>query len=228
MGRGLARELAQAAIDRGEPLAWFEQLYSQVERSGVSVVPWADLAANPNLVSWLDREQVDGTGRRALVVGCGLGDDAEELSRRGFQVTAFDIAPSAVTLAAERFPDSRVKYLAADLFQPSAGWTGRFDLVHEAYTLQVLPLGLRPTAVGQLAGFVALNGILLIIARARDEADELGAMPWPLTRNDIETASRLGLERISFEDYLDNESPPVRRFRAAYRCTLGKTTARLT
>ena len=201
-------------------MAWFEQLYSRAKRSGVSVVPWADLAPNPNLVSWLERGQVEGKGKSALVVGCGLGDDAEELSRRGFQVTAFDIAPSAVTLAAERFPDSRVEYVAADLFQPPPEWTRKFDLVQEAYTLQVLPRDLRPKAVGQLAGFVSPDGILLMIARARDEADELGAMPWPLTRNEIEIATRFGLERIEFEDYLSNESPPVRRFRAAYRRTL--------
>ena len=176
-------------------MAWFEQLYSRAKRSGISVVPWADLAPNPNLVSWLERGQVDGKGKSALVVGCGLGDDAEELSRRGFQVTAFDIAPSAVTLAAERFPDSRVEYVAADLFQPPPEWTGKFDLVQEAYTLQVLPLGLRSKAVGQLAGFVSPDGILLIIARARDEADELDAMPWPLARNEIETA-RPNLPRL--------------------------------
>ena len=57
-------------------MAWFEELYAQVESSGRSVVPWADLEANPNLVAWLDREQLDGAGKSALVVGCGLGDDA--------------------------------------------------------------------------------------------------------------------------------------------------------
>lgn len=217
MRRQVARELAQAAIDSGEPLGWFEQLYGLAERSGLSVVPWADLEPNPNLVSWLNREHVNGAGKRALVVGCGLGDDAEELRRRGFQVTAFDVSPSAIALAAKRFPDSKVEFVAADLFQPPEGWTRRFDLVHEAYTLQVLPRGLRPKAVSQLTGFVAPDGILLMIARARDEADEPGEMPWPLTCTELEAATRSGLERISFEDYLDDERPRVRRFRAVYK-----------
>ena len=217
MRRQVARELAQAAIDRGEPLGWFEQLYAQAERSGLSVVPWADLEPNPNLVSWLNREHVNGGGKRALVVGCGLGDDAEELRRRGFQVTAFDVSPSAITLAAKRFPGSEVEFVAADLFQPPESWTRRFDLVQEAYTLQVLPRGLRPKAVSQLTGFVSPDGILLMIARARDEADEPGEMPWPLTCTELEVATRSGLERISFEDYLDDERPRVRRFRAVYK-----------
>lgn len=198
-------------------MAWFEQLYAQVDSSGLSVVPWADLEANPNLVDWLDREQLDGAGKSALVVGCGFGDDAEELSRRGFQVTAFDVSPSAVAQAAKRFPESGVECLAADLFEPPQNWTRRYDLVHEAYTLQVLPRGLRTKAVGQLAGFVSPDGILLMIARARDEADEPGEMPWPLTCTELEAATRSGLERISFEDHLDDERPRVRRFRAAYR-----------
>ena len=197
-------------------MAWFEELYAQVESSGLTVVPWADQEANPNLVAWLDREPVSGKGKSALVVGCGLGDDAEELSRRGFQVTAFDISGSAVAIAAQRFPDSAVEYVAADLFEPPTDWTGRYDLVHEAYTLQVLPASLRHKALGKLAGFVAPGGILLLIARARDEADEPGEMPWPLTCTELEAATRSGLERTSFEDYLDDERPRVRRFRAAY------------
>ena len=222
MSRQFARSLARAAIGRGEPLAWLEQLYAQVESAGHSVVPWADLEPNPNLVAWLDREQLDGAGKSALVVGCGLGDDAEELCRRGFQVTAFDVSPSAVAQAAKRFPESAVEYVAADLFEPPQEWTRRYDLVHEAYTLQVLPRGLRAKAVGQLAGFVSPDGILLMIARARDAAEELGEMPWPLTSTELEAASRLGLERISFEDYLDDERPRVRRFRAVYKRRLNR------
>ena len=198
-------------------MAWFEELYAQVESSGLAVVPWADLEPNPNLVAWLDRERVDGRGKSALVVGCGLGDDAEELSRRGFQVTAFDVSGSAVAIAAKRFPSSVVEYLAADLFQPLTEWTGKFDLVHEAYTLQVLPRGLRQRALGQLARFVAPSGKLLLIARARDDAEDPGELPWPLTRTELDAVTGFGLEGIAIEDYLDAEVPPVRRFRAVYK-----------
>jgi len=207
----------QAAIARGEPLAWFEELYAQVESSGLSVVPWADLEPNPNLVAWLDREQVDGAGKSALVVGCGLGDDAEELSRRGFQVTAFDVSGSAIAIVAKRFAGSAVDYVAADLFTPPTAWTGEFDLVHEAYTLQVLPAWLRQKALGQLAGFLAPDGKLLLIARARDDAEDPGELPWPLTHAELDAVAGFGLKRVAIEDYFDDEVPPVRRFRAVYR-----------
>jgi hypothetical protein len=42
-------------------------------------------------------------------------------------------------------------------------------------------------------------------------------MPWPLTRDELAAARSLGLCEVLFEDYMDNEDPPVRRFRACYR-----------
>ncbi len=215
--RQTARRLAQSAVERGEPLAWFEELYSRADSADVSVVPWADLEPNPNLVQWLDREALEGAGRRALVVGCGLGDDAEELDRRGFAVTAFDISASAIELAMRRFPSTRVAYQADDLFHPPAAWSGGYDLVHEAYTLQVLPVELRPAAMRRLAAFVAEGGTLLVIARAREAGEPLDQMPWPVAQAELSLLGRCGLEEHSFEDYLDAEKPPVRRFRARYR-----------
>ena len=215
--RQAVRRLARSAIARGEPLAWFQQVYERAESSGVSTIPWADLRPNPNLVDWLRREGIDGTGKRSLVVGCGLGDDAEELRRWGFAVTAFDVSRSAIAAAADRFPNTEVEHLVADLFEPPATWKSGFGLVHEAYTLQVLPSEMRRQALRRISSFASPNGILLLIARARGEADDIGEVPWPLTRREIELARQFDLEEISLEDYFDEEDPPVRRFRAVYR-----------
>ena len=216
MSRAKARELAHAALERGEPVAWFEELYAEAESAGFSSVPWADLEPNPNLVAWLDRERIDGYGKRALKVGCGLGDDAEELARREFDVVAFDISKSAITIATQRFPQSSVSYQVTDLFDPP-DWVDRFDFVLESYTLQVLPPELRPKAIRRIASFVAPGGTLLLIARARDDDGHPGQMPWPLTRTELSMLHDCGLEEAAFEDYIENEDPPVRRFRAAYR-----------
>lgn len=215
MSRARARQLAHAAVSRGEPLAWFEELYSQAESAGLSSIPWADLEPNPSLVEWLEREQIDGQGMRALKVGCGLGDDAEELSRSGFDVVAFDISKSAVTMAKRRFPQSSVSYEVADLFHPP-DWAGRFDLVLESYTLQVLPAALRLKAMTKVASFVAPAGSLLLITRARDSGADPGQMPWPLTRSELGRLQKCGLKETRFEDYVDAEEPPVRRFRVEY------------
>jgi len=41
-------------------------------------------------------------------------------------------------------------------------------------------------------------------------------MPWPLTKEEMSLFEAHGLKEISFEDFMDSEEPPVRRFRATY------------
>src|SRR5581483_3122955 len=114
--RSRARALAKDAIARGDALGWFEALYREAE-AGAAVVPWADLVPNPHLVEWLDAHPAP-RGGHALDVGTGLGDNAAELARRGFDVVAFDVSPTAVARARARFPASPAAWVAADLLDP--------------------------------------------------------------------------------------------------------------
>src|SRR3954469_4403430 len=113
--RATARALAARAVDDGEPLRWFEELYAAADR-GDAVVPWADLTPNPVLVRELESLAVQGL--RTLVVGCGYGDDATFLAAAGAVVTAFDVSPSAVAHCRQRFPDAHVTWIAADAVTP--------------------------------------------------------------------------------------------------------------
>ena len=214
--RARARELAGKSLASGDPTGWFEELYREQEE-GQRVVPWADHGVNPNLVEFFERNPIGAAGESALVVGCGFGDDAEQLAAWGFETAAFDVAPSAVRACQRRFPESRVEYRAADLFHPPAEWMGRFDFVLESYTLQALPPELRAAAIRGVAEFVKGGGRILVIARGREEHEDKGQMPWPLTRRELGEFAALGLREESFEDYFDKESPPVRRFRAVFR-----------
>ena len=210
------RSLAQQYLAAGDATGWFEALYGSAA-GDPSSIPWADLRPNPNLVQWLDRYPT-APDLRALVVGCGLGDDAEELARRGMEVTAFDVAPTAVQWCRRRFPDTRVSYVTADLLDPPAEWRGAYDFVLESYTLQALPPQVRPRAAEHLARFVGPGGTLLVICRGRDEQDPPGDLPWPLTRAEVESVGRNGGLRLeSFEDYPDPDEPTVRRFRCTSR-----------
>ena len=215
--RAEARAMAEKHLARGDALGWFEALYAAAS-GDTGIIPWADGKPNPNLVSWLDAHPLPA-GRRAIVVGCGLGDDAEELARRGLDVTAFDIAPTAVAWCRRRFPASRVEYVEANLLHPPATWEGGFDFVFEAYTLQALPPSLRPDAIRSLAKLLAPDGQLLLVCRAREVDEPEGQLPWPLTREELDRlTTAAGLTEQSFEDFLDDtESPPVRRFRCVYR-----------
>src|SRR5437867_191870 len=96
--RRRARELAAKFLAAGDPVGWFEQLYQEGD------VPWRDLEPSPNLVDFFARTSVPG--RTALTIGCGFGDDAELLAARGFETTAFDVAPTAIELCRRRFPST--------------------------------------------------------------------------------------------------------------------------
>ena len=216
MDRARVREIAQSFVDKGDIMGMFEALYAEAADSPADI-PWADMRPNPQLIAWLESPDRQRTGPRALVVGCGLGDDAEYLSAAGFDVTAFDIAPTAVALCQGRFPQSRVTYVVADLLNLPAGLTGQFDLVVEIYTVQAMKRRFRSAALRGLASTLAPGGLLLIIARGREEHEDPGHMPWPLTKTELDEFKALGLHEASFEVYFDDETPPVRRFRATYR-----------
>ena len=187
--RAFARQLAADSIAHGDGTGWFESLYAAAER-GEATVPWADHAPNPRLVSAL----AGAAGRgRAIVTGCGLGDDAEHVASLGYITTAFDVSPTAVTAARRRFPRSAVQYVTADLLSPPPSWAGAFDLVVEVFTVQVLTGAARRTAIARNAQLVAPGGRLLVIAGARGEHDDPGTMPWPLTRAEIESFGGYGL-----------------------------------
>lgn len=205
-----ALRLASESQARGDATGWLETLYSAAGQDE-SKVPWAHRVPNPNLTSWLSSR--DAHGGRALVVGCGLGDDAEALARLGYDVTAFDIAPSAVEWARVAHAGSGVRYEVADLCQPPGEWAQAFDLVVEIYTVQVLRGEPRREALLALPGFVAPGGTLLLIARGRDEDDPEGDLPWPLTKRELSPVAQL-LTTESFEDYVDDEGN--RRFRAVW------------
>jgi SAM-dependent methyltransferase len=214
MSRQFARKLAKEFVARGDPLGWFEALYTEGD---ASKIPWADQKVNPNFEEWLGQRKIQGRGKKALEVGCGLGDNAERLAELGFEVTAFDISPTAADWCQRRFPQSRVRYAVEDLFHAPETWKEAFDFVLESYTLQVLPPDLRGPAIQRISSFVAPGGTLLVIARGRNPEDPKGEMPWPLVREELKEFEAHGLRGVKFEEYMDKDDPPVRRFRVEYR-----------
>lgn len=217
MSRQNVRELASASLACGDAAGWLETLYARANFDP-SHIPWAEQRPNPHLLDWLTIEGLDGAGQRALVVGCGLGDDAVALDGLGFDVTAFDVAATAVAWCRERFPDHAVDWQHADALSPPVAWTQAFAFVFEAYTLQVLPPEPRRAAIASIARCVAPAGQLLVVCRGRDPEDAPGELPWPLTRSELDAFEAEGLRLEGVEDIVDPyEMVPVRRFLASYR-----------
>lgn len=184
---------------RGDPLGWYDEVY---RRAGgdTAMVPWADEETHPGLAEWIARSGTIHEGR-ALDIGCGLGDNAEALAATGYDVTAFDVSPIAVQWAGRRFPDSSVNYVVASVLAPPDEWLGKFDLVHETYTLQALPGPQREAAFPVIASLVAPGGTLLVIGRIRQEADEVEGPPWPLTKPEFMRFEALGLTARAYQSF---------------------------
>jgi SAM-dependent methyltransferase len=207
-----ALHIAAESLAAGDPTGWFERLYSAAER-GAAAVPWDRGAPHPVLVQWAAERGLDGTGRRALVVGSGLGEDAEHVAALGFDTIAFDVSPTAVRSARRRFPGSSVRYAVADLLDPPAEWLGAFDLVVENITVQSLPDPPRADAIANVGRMVAPGGTLLVIAAARDAGDAAHGPPWPLTRAEVESFAAGGLRTVRIDELRE---PAIRRWRAEF------------
>jgi SAM-dependent methyltransferase len=163
------------------PDDFFERMYA----SGAPL-PWDRGGPRAQLVEWAILRGIAGDGRPALVVGCGLGDDAEFVAALGFSTTAFDFAPTAISMARVRHPGSWVTYEVADVLAPPSSWTAAFELVVESFTVQSLPPADHARAIASVRGFPAPGGTLLVIASAADEPPTDGP-PFPLTRAEIES-----------------------------------------
>jgi SAM-dependent methyltransferase len=212
-----SRKLAAESLAGDDPTGWFERLYVDAA-SGVTEVPWDRGTPHPLLQEWAETTSLRGAGERALIVGCGLGEDAELVARLGFSTVAFDVSATGVEAARARFPGSPVSYVVADLLALPAEWAGAFDFVVESLTVQALPLEYRSAAIAAVASTVAPGGRLLVIAAARpgDAPPESGP-PWPLSRAELDSFGRDGLSLVGVEELAVPRDPSVHRWRAEFR-----------
>jgi len=69
---------------------------------------------------------------RAVVLGCGTGTNAIYLAKKGFDVTAIDIAPTALNFAEEKAEkaDAKVRWLLASVLAPPANLK-KFDFIFD-------------------------------------------------------------------------------------------------
>jgi len=206
-------KLSEAAETDGEPLRWFEELYAGANRNS-NEIPWARMEPHPKMVEWT-ANQPDVQGK-ALVIGCGLGDDAEWLSVAGFEVTAFDISESSIQWCKERFPSTAVDYIVADLLNPPEAWFNAFDLVVEIHILQAIPEEVRDPAAAQIPGLLNSDGSLLCIGRlAGLQTPNETPPPWPLSRTWLEGRFS-SLNPTSFQHFTYEESPSIDRYLASW------------
>lgn len=182
----LADELGIAAVADGEPTRWYDELWSAGARGDVPL-PWDRTTPHPFLPAFAEALG-PGAGRRAVVVGCGLGGDSEYLAAQGWATTAFDISVAAVAAVRDRYPDSPVDYRVGNLLDP--GDLGTFDLVVEIYTVQALHPSLRDQAGSGVRALLAPGGRALVVQAPRgDDEAYTPEPPWTLTRAEMEAVA---------------------------------------
>lgn len=217
---------SSSAVALSEPpthhAAFFESVYHGAA-GDCGKVPWANQRPNPSMVCWLNAEApgLIRPGSRAVVVGCGLGDDVSELTCRGYDAVGFDVSPTAVSWARKRFPDLASQFSVSDLFALPGKFRHRFDLVVEISTLQALDPALRERAAAAVASLVGPQGHVLTVCRGRDESQLLEhtqGPPWPLTASELLSLMEgSGLRPLRpVDDFVDDSAAPTRRLRGVF------------
>lgn len=173
-----------AAEHRGEPTRWIEELWATAERDEVDL-PWDRTDPFPDVAQFV-ADLGPGDGRRAVVVGAALGADAEALARAGWDTVAFDISPSAVRLAQQRYPESSVHYREGNLLELSDDLVGAFELVVEVFTVQAMPPSVRAQAAAGIRRLLAPGGTAVVVQFVRGDADPDEGPPWLLDRAEME------------------------------------------
>ncbi len=126
--------------------------------------PWDMGRVSPPFAGALERGMIAPPGR-ALVVGCGAGHDARFLAAHGFDVTAVDLAPSAIDRAralslAGAGGTFAVDWRVADLFALPPD-IAAFDLVLEHTCFCAIPPARRDAYVDAVARALRPGGTLL-------------------------------------------------------------------
>jgi SAM-dependent methyltransferase len=147
--------------------------YDEVYRS--SRPPWQIGGPQPALGPVLEGEV---RGPRVLDAGCGQGDLAIELARRGFEVTGFDISRVAIDQARAKAAAAGLTVTfdvqdATRLSLPPASFHSIFDsgLLHSLYRIGSDQVG---AYLAQLPGLAAPGCALFIVAVSIDAGEGWG------------------------------------------------------
>ncbi|PCI41694.1 MAG: thiopurine S-methyltransferase [Proteobacteria bacterium] len=133
-------------------LDW-EDLYQQGDTG------WDRGMISPALQHWFDTNELKA-GQRVLIPGCGRGYEVIALAKRGFEVTALDLAPSAIDAVKQGLQEAGLSatLVCSDLFdyQPKQG----FDVIYEQTCLCALPVERREDYEQCLFSWLKRDGIL--------------------------------------------------------------------
>jgi SAM-dependent methyltransferase len=156
--------------------AGWERLWST---TSLEQLPWHAEAVDPPLAAALDAHA--GPGKRLLDLGTGAGLVAIAAARRGYRVTASDLAPTALGKARERAGELPILFVLDDI--TATRLDGRYEVVTDCGLLHCLPRARWPDYAAAVTSLVTPGGWLLVTAH--QPGGELGTIP--VTPEDLTT-----------------------------------------
>ena len=142
-------------LPQGE--AGWERLWSTTP---LDQMTWHADTVEPPLAAALEAHA--GAGKRLLDLGTGAGKVAIAAARRGYRVTASDLAPSALGKARERAGALPILFVLDDI--TATRLDGRYDVAVDCGLLHCLPRDRWPAYAAAVTELVVPGGSLLVIA----------------------------------------------------------------
>lgn len=160
-------------------------------------LPWFAETIDADVDAALEREGVTPAGGPVLDLGTGPGTVAITFAKRGFHVTALDLAEGAIKMARKRAGRlaTKIQWIATDLF--AAEFPGWFQLVLDRGVYHTLEPPARVRYAEHVPRWLRRGGLLVLKCFSSDEPGDWG--PNRIARRELEEAFEGPLERLSLE-----------------------------
>jgi ubiquinone/menaquinone biosynthesis C-methylase UbiE len=192
---------------------FFENIYKD-SQGNEDKVPWAEMQTDKYLEEYLEMNLGEG---KAIVIGCGLGDDAAALEDAGFNVTAIDISQTAIDWAKERYDHTDINFFVQDIFELPTDMLAQYDFIFESRTIQSLPLEFRNRIIEAISSLMAPKAKALVIANGKEEGEKFDGPPWPLEYNELRLYENHASNELEFSIFESSNKTSKLMFRALYQ-----------
>ncbi len=129
-------------------------------------MPWDLGTFSPPFKTFLESPSAVPPGKLAAL-GCGTGNDALLFAKHGFEVSAFDFAPSAIAATKEKFEHAQLLGKSAFVVQRDifdlAEFNGKFDYVLEHTCFCAIDPSRRPAYERTVRDLLKPNGKLIAL-----------------------------------------------------------------